>query len=87
MKHSLRLIAIVLALLVISLPVCFAGVVTYDANGNVVYTQDDNLYRTYNSENRLWRVYNGSTSTLSPLLEEYTYDLIEDRVLMKKTYN
>jgi len=42
-------------------------------------------FRIYNSLNQLWRVYNGTNTSL--LLEEFTYDPVEERVLIKKSYN
>jgi len=67
------------------MPFCFAAEMslTYDANGNLI--SGDGKFRTYNSLNQLWRVYNGSNTSL--LLEEYTYDPVEERVLIKKSYN
>ena len=55
----------------------------YDANGNLV--TGDGLYRVYNSLNQLWKVYNGTDT--SHLLVEYTYDSLEERVLMKNVTN
>jgi len=73
-------------LLVISLPLVHAAELrlTYDANGNLV--TGDGKYRVYNSLNQLSKIYNG-TSTSDPLLEEYTYHPLEERILMKKIYS
>jgi len=71
---------------VISMPFCFAQemVLSYDANGNLV--TGDGKYRVYNSLNQLYRVYNGS-GTNGTLLYEFKYHPLEERVLVKKTYN
>lgn len=84
MKH-LKLISIIFALLIISLPICFATEINLqtDANGNL--ETGDGFYRQYNSLNQLYRVYNGTNATGTPL-EEYTYDPIEERVAIKKDY-
>ena len=55
-----------------------------DANGNLI-TGDGN-FREYNSLNQLIKIYNGSDDS-GLLLEEYTYNPIEERVLVKKVYN
>ena len=55
----------------------------YDANGNLVW--DGETYREYNSLNQLWKVYNGTDN--STLLVEYVYHPLEERVLVKKTFN
>ena len=82
----LKSISLILVILIISVPVCFAleMKLVYDANGNLV--TGDGEYRTYNSQNQLWRVYNGSNSS-GYLMQEYTYHPIEERILVKKTYN
>ncbi|MBI2140083.1 hypothetical protein HYU14_04105 [Candidatus Woesearchaeota archaeon] len=53
-----------------------------EKNGNLV--SGDGFYREYNGFNQLWKVYNG-TSASGVLLEEYTYDPLEERVLIKNT--
>ena len=70
----------------LSLPVCFAEELNliYDANGNLI--TGDGKYREYNSLNQLYRVYNGSDSS-ADLLQEYVYDPVEERILIKKTFN
>lgn len=85
-KQLLPLIGILCALLIVTLPICHASELslTYDANGNLV--RGDGKYRVYNSFNQLSKVYNGSNSS-SPLLQEYIYHPLEERVLVKKTYN
>lgn len=57
----------------------------YDTNGNLIYSEADGLFRVYNSENRLWKIHNG-TNDSAPLLQEITWDLVDDRILMKTTY-
>jgi len=85
-KNCIFGIALFMAFLIISLPICFAQEMslTYDANGNLV--SGDGKYRTYNSLNQLYRVYNGS-GTNGTLLYEFKYHPVEERVLVKKTYN
>jgi len=72
--------------LVVMMPVAFAAELnlTYDANGNLV--TGDGKFRVYNTLNQLHKVYNG-TSEAGTLIQEYTYDPVEERVLLKKTYN
>ena len=81
----IHVIALLLSALIISITPVFATQLnlTYDANGNL--QTGDGFYRTYNSLNQLWRVYNG-TSTGGTLLQEYTYDPVEERVLVKDNY-
>lgn len=86
MKHHLKIISLFIIFLIVSLPICFAVEINlqYDSNGNLV--TGDGFYRTYNSLNQLYKVYNGSNST-GTLLEEYTFDPIEERVAIKKVFN
>jgi RHS repeat-associated protein len=85
MKKLTRLIAILFSLLIVSLPICFAAELnlTYDPNGNLV--SGDGFFREYNSLNQLMKIRNGSTN-VSTVLEEYTYDPVEERVAIKKNY-
>src|SRR3989338_10948257 len=55
-----------------------------DANGNLI--SGDGLYREYNSLNQLVNVRNGSDSS-APLLQQFVYNPIEERVDIKKTFN
>ena len=66
------------------MPVAFADTLNlqYSATGSLI--SGDGLYRVYNSLNQLWKIYNGSEA--GPLLQEYEYHPIEERVLVKKTY-
>lgn len=84
MNH--RLLALLTAALVLSIPITFAAELrlTYDANGNLV--TGDGKYRVYNSLNQLSAVYNGS-DTAGALLETYVHHTTEERILQKKTYN
>ncbi|MBI5398004.1 hypothetical protein HZB03_00940 [Candidatus Woesearchaeota archaeon] len=85
-RHKpLPLIAAFMAFLIVSLPVTFASELNlvYDANGNLV--TGDGMYREYNSLNQLVRVRN--TSASGPILEEFTHDLLEERIAIKKVYN
>jgi len=86
MKPKTKLVALFIAVLIISMPVCFANELslTYDSNGNLV--TGDGKFRVYNSLNQLWKVYNGSDSS-GLLLEELTYHPVEERVLVKKVYD
>lgn len=72
--------------LVLSLPFTSAEALSlvYDANGNLV--SGDGLYREYNSLNQLSAVYNGSSAS-DPLLQTFIHHPVEERVLLKKTYN
>src|SRR3989338_6134510 len=76
-----NIIATALIVLVISLPVSHAAQLelTYDPNGNLV--SGGGYYREYNSLNQLWKIYLNNASGV--LLEEFTYDPLEERVLIK----
>jgi uncharacterized protein RhaS with RHS repeats len=74
-----------ISILIISIPVIAASEENriYDANGNLV--SGDGYYREYNELNQLTRVRLGNLST-SPILEEYIWHPIEERVFIKKIY-
>lgn len=78
--------AILLALLIISLPMSFAAELnlTWDANGNLI--TGDGKYRIYNGRNQLTHIFNGSSAT-DPLLETYKHHPTEERIWVKKVYN
>ncbi len=86
LKNQVKNIAIFLIFLIVMLPICFVDTLNlvYDNNGNLI--SGDGFYREYNSLNQLWKVKNGSTSS-GVLLQEYIYHPIEERVLIKTTYN
>lgn len=86
MEKQTLFIPVLLSLLVISLPICFATEIslTYDKRGNLL--TGDGKYRVYNSYNQLWKIYNGSDVN-GVLLEELEYHPIEERVWVKKVYN
>jgi hypothetical protein len=70
MKY-VRMIAILMTVLIVSLPICFASSLSYDANGNLV--SGDGKYREYNEFNQLSKIRDGNTAS-DPLMEEYFYD-------------
>jgi len=78
----LRIIALFLSVLVISLPICFADEfnLIYDANGNLV--TGDSFYREYNELNQLVRVREGNLST-DDILQEFIWHPIEEKILKK----
>ena len=78
---KLHLLALVLSLLIISLPICFSQDMNlvYDANGNMV--TGDGFYREYNSLNQLWKVRLSNSTGI--ILENYIYDPVEEKVLLK----
>lgn len=80
---SLKLISIVIALLVISLPICFADTINVqtDTNGNVI---NDGVTREYNGLNQLVRIKN---STDGKLVQEFIHHPTEERIYIKKEYN
>ena len=82
---NLKLTAIFITSLLGMLPVCFADRLNlvYDNNGNLI--TGDGFYREYNSLNQLYKVYNGSDAG-GNLLEEYVYHPVEERILVKRTY-
>jgi RHS repeat-associated protein len=85
---KLHFLALILSLLIVSLPVCFSTQMTYDGNGNLQYSSYEgvNLYREYNSFNQLKFVRNG-TDASAPIIEEFEFHPIEERTWVKKTYN
>lgn len=85
-RACLGSVAIALAILIATLPVAFADSISlsFDKNGNLI--SGDGLHRTYNSLNQLIEVRNGSSSD-GVLLQQYTYDPVEERVLIKRSYN
>lgn len=85
LNYLMKKTAILAIMLIMSLPICFATELSlqYDANGNLV--TGDGYYRVYNSLNQLSKVYNGTSTGI--LLQEYTYDPVQERVLVKKTFN
>jgi len=86
MKSATSLIGIILSLLIISLPICFASEINIqtDENGNVIY--DGEYFREYNGLNQLVRILNGTNSS-APLLQEFEHDPVEERIIKKVTYN
>tara|TARA_Y100000310_G_scaffold326101_1_gene390525 strand:- start:1601 stop:2059 length:459 start_codon:yes stop_codon:yes gene_type:complete len=86
MKSSLCYKTVLMVALIIMLPVSFADSLslTYDKNGNLL--GGDGNFRVYNSLNQLWKVYNGSDTT-GVLLETYTHDPVEEKVLIKNVSN
>src|SRR3989344_4436976 len=72
--------------LILSIPITFAFELSfvYDGNGNLI--TGDGKYREYNGFNQLIRVSEGN-SIGGDILEEYIYDPIEDRVLVKRFYD
>lgn len=81
-----RLLATLIALLVISLPICAASEMNlvWDANGNLI--SGDGKFRMYNGRNQLTHVFNG-TNASAPLLETYKYHPAEERIWVKKVFN
>src|SRR3989338_6605992 len=79
----LRIIALFMAALVISLPVILAEELNliYDANANLI--SGDGFVREYNGLNQLVRVKNDSGATL----ETFVWHPIEEKILIKKIYN
>jgi hypothetical protein len=76
------IIALLLALLIVSLPVCFADTLNliYDANGNLV--TGDGFYREYNSLNQLVKI--RLLNSTGNVQETYVYDPVEEKVLLKR---
>ena len=85
-SKKIQMIAGFMIFLMVSLPFVFASdlSLTYDANGNLV-TEGD-FYRVYNSLNQLVKVYNGSSAQY-PLLQEFEYHPVEERILKKHDYS
>lgn len=64
---------------------CRAPTSGYSSNSLTIFSEADAIYRVYNSENRLWKIHNG-TNESAPVLQEFTWDLVDDRILMKTTF-
>lgn len=87
MKASsyLKIIALILSFLIVSIPVLAAEENRfYDANGNLI--SGDGYYREYNELNQLVRIRQGNLSS-SPILEEYIWHPIEERILVKDIFS
>jgi RHS repeat-associated protein len=82
-KNKIKIIAIFMALLIISLPVALAEELNlvYDGVGNL--KSGDSLVRTYDGFNHLVRIQNDS----GDILQEMVWHPQEDRVFIKKIYN
>ncbi|MBI2650463.1 hypothetical protein HYX04_04055 [Candidatus Woesearchaeota archaeon] len=75
-----------MAVLIISLPIIFAEEYSrsYDANGNLIYDSQTDIYREYNELNQLIRTrQNNSTGTI---LQEYTWEPIKERIFIKDEF-
>ncbi len=74
-------IAVMLALMTVMLPICFADTLNlqYDSVGNLV--TGDGFYREYNSLNQLSRI--RLLNSTGIVLETYVYDPVEEKVLLK----
>lgn len=75
-----------MAVLIASLPMVLAEEYSllYDANGNLVYDQETDIYREYNELNQLIRTrINNASGTI---LQEYTWDPIEERIFIKDEF-
>lgn len=85
-NNFIRIIALILSFLIISLPIAIAEEFNrvYDANGNLI--SDGKYYREYNGLNQLARIKLGNTSS-SPILEEYKWHPIEERIVIKKVFS
>jgi hypothetical protein len=86
LQKYIEFIAIFLVTLIVSISFVSAAEIklTYDVNGNLI--TGDGKFRVYNGFNQLSKIYNGTNSS-GYLIQEYTYDPTEERVLYKKTYN
>jgi RHS repeat-associated protein len=82
-KNKIKIIAIFLALLVISLPIALAEELNpkYDGVGNLI--SGDGLVRTYDGFNNLVRIQNDSGNVLQDLI----WHPSQERVFIKKIYN
>lgn len=82
----IRTIALFMAVLVISLPIVLAEEYSllYDANGNLIYDQETNVYREYNELNQLIRTRQNNATGI--ILQEYTFDPIKERVFIKDEF-
>ena len=76
-----------MAVLIVSIPIAIAEEyrIDYDANGNIVYDQESNVYREYNELNQLSRTRINNIS--GTILQEYTYDPLKERIFIKDEFN
>lgn len=84
--NYIKNIAVFLILLILSLPFIFAQEYSrqYDANGNLVYDSQTDIYREYNELNQLVRTrQNNLTGTI---LQEYIWDPIKERIFNKDEF-
>lgn len=79
-------LAVFLSLLIISLPFIFAEEYSrqYDANGNLIYDSQTDIYREYNELNQLSRTRQNNIS--GTILQEYTWDPIKERIFIKDEF-
>jgi hypothetical protein len=85
-KNYLKIIAILMVTLVVSLPIAFAQEyqILYDENGNMIWDEETDVYRIYNELNQLAETrINNATGTL---LQKYIFDPILERVFIKDEY-
>src|SRR3989338_8010772 len=84
-KNKFKAIAVLMALLVVSLPMALAEELNlqYDANGNLV--TGDSFYREYNELNQLSRIRGGNLSN-GLILEEFTWHPIQEKILIKDVF-
>lgn len=75
--------AVFLIVLIASSPLAFAYSLSYDANGNLI--TGDGKFRIYNGFNKLVQVREGDNTT-APILENYTWHPMEDRIFAKSVY-
>lgn len=73
-------------LLIMSLPFIFAEEFSrlYDANGNLVYDSETDIYRQYNELNQLIRTRQNNLTGI--ILQEYTWEPIQERIFIKDEF-
>jgi len=82
-KNKIKVVAILMALLIISLPITLAEELNlnYDGVGNLI--SGDGFIRIYDGFNHLVQIKNDSGS----VLEEFVWHPTEEKILIKKIYN
>ena len=82
----IRTIALFMAVLIISLTIVLAEEYSmlYDANGNLVYDQETDVYREYNELNQLIRTRTNNITGI--ILQEYTWEPIQERIFIKDEF-
>ena len=86
LRNYVRILAIFMSVLIISLPFIFAEEYSriYDKNGNLVYDSQTDIYREYNELNQLSRTRQNNIS--GTILQEYVWNPTEESIFIKDEF-